>query len=194
MRREDRKKQIEETIIQQAVGLFKQKGYDNVTVEEITVHSGIAKGTFFNYFPKKEHVLLHIANTHLQLIGQIVERHSDGPLKERLLSIFRDLLAIYFQHADILRPALVETLKSAIESKNETSNITILQGTLHSLIEDAKQSHSFQSRWDSSKIASISVSLFFHALITGSATMSEGEIYASLRSQMDAVWEGISDA
>ncbi|XOS92284.1 TetR/AcrR family transcriptional regulator [Brevibacillus laterosporus] len=38
----------------QALKLFKEKGFENVTVEEITKACGIAKGTFYNYFPKKK--------------------------------------------------------------------------------------------------------------------------------------------
>ncbi|MFD0714368.1 TetR/AcrR family transcriptional regulator [Paenibacillus sp. GCM10027626] len=193
MRREARKKQIEETIIKQAIALFKQKGYDNVTVEEITLQSGIAKGTFFNYFPKKEHVLLHVATSHIKLMGEIAARHAEGAVKDRVLHIFRDLLAIYFQHAELLRLTLVETLRSAIESKEETSNIAIFQDTLRTIIEEAKQKGEFRCRWDSDMVASILVGLFFNALIAGSARMDEQAIYDSLCAQLQAIWEGIAN-
>ncbi|WP_420481884.1 TetR/AcrR family transcriptional regulator [Cohnella zeiphila] len=45
MLREPRKKKTKELIVRTAVQLFKDKGYDNVTVEEITQLCGIAKGT-----------------------------------------------------------------------------------------------------------------------------------------------------
>ena len=54
MLRETRKKELKELIFLKAVQLFQERGYENVTVQDITTACGIAKGTFFNYFPKRK--------------------------------------------------------------------------------------------------------------------------------------------
>jgi AcrR family transcriptional regulator len=46
-----------ETIIQTAVGLFKERGFDNVTIAEICKKSRVNKTTFYYYFESK-HALL----------------------------------------------------------------------------------------------------------------------------------------
>ena len=38
--------------------LFAEQGFANTTVEAITQAADVGKGTFFNYFPSKEHVLV----------------------------------------------------------------------------------------------------------------------------------------
>ena len=194
LRREARKKQIEAAIVEQAIALFKKKGYDRVTVEEITNQSGIAKGTFFNYFRKKEDVLLHLANSHMELLSQIAETHQGKPVKERLAYIYRDLLKIYFQHADLMRLTLVETLRASIGFKETASNLSLFQGTLQTVIREAQQNGELPSRWDAGMIASMVGGLFINALITGSSTMDEGQIFALLCSQLEAVWEGVANA
>jgi AcrR family transcriptional regulator len=95
MLREMRKKQTKEAIIKYSIELFKKKGYENVTVEEITTACGIAKGTFFNYFPKKEYILRYLMDSYIELLDDIVERNQHGDVKENLLHIFRDILHIF---------------------------------------------------------------------------------------------------
>lgn len=44
-------------IYQAAIALFKKRGYAATTVEEIAAAAGVAKGTFFNFYPTKLDVL-----------------------------------------------------------------------------------------------------------------------------------------
>ena len=55
--REEKKDQLRERIFQTAIQSFKSKGYEETKIIDITRQVGIAKGTFFNYFPSKDHVL-----------------------------------------------------------------------------------------------------------------------------------------
>lgn len=49
--------QNRQQVIDTAVALFKEKGYEAVTVNEICKASGIAYGTFFNHFKSKGNLL-----------------------------------------------------------------------------------------------------------------------------------------
>jgi AcrR family transcriptional regulator len=55
-RRERRRTETREKIFRAALGLFAERGFAAVTVEDITEAADVGKGTFFNYFPSKEHV------------------------------------------------------------------------------------------------------------------------------------------
>jgi AcrR family transcriptional regulator len=57
-RRERRRQETHERIFRCALRLFSQCGYLDTTVEDITEAADVAKGTFFNYFPTKEHLLV----------------------------------------------------------------------------------------------------------------------------------------
>jgi len=56
-RRERRKEETRQRIITAALSLMQEKPFDQITVEEITERADVAKGTFFLYFPTKEHLL-----------------------------------------------------------------------------------------------------------------------------------------
>jgi TetR/AcrR family transcriptional regulator, fatty acid metabolism regulator protein len=45
-------------LLQAALKLFTKHGFDKVTVEDITNHSGVSKGTFYNHFSTKEQVIV----------------------------------------------------------------------------------------------------------------------------------------
>ena len=55
-RRERKKEETKGRIAEVALELFRRKGVEATTVEEICEKADVAKGTFFNHFPHKEAV------------------------------------------------------------------------------------------------------------------------------------------
>jgi AcrR family transcriptional regulator len=56
-RRERRAAETRVRLFRSALQLIAKRGFPNVTVEEITEAADVGKGTFFNYFETKDHVL-----------------------------------------------------------------------------------------------------------------------------------------
>ncbi len=49
--------QVRTRLYEGALIRFRDQGYDATSVSELTRAAGVAKGTFFNHFPTKEHIL-----------------------------------------------------------------------------------------------------------------------------------------
>jgi AcrR family transcriptional regulator len=64
-RRERRAAETRLRLFRCALQLFSERGFSNVTVEDITEAADVGKGTFFNYFESKDYVLSVI--TEIQL-------------------------------------------------------------------------------------------------------------------------------
>jgi len=60
-RRERKKKETREKIFSNAMHLFRMQGFTATSVEQITQHADVGKGTFYNYFPTKESVILEFS-------------------------------------------------------------------------------------------------------------------------------------
>ena len=60
-RRERKKQETRQGLMEAALRLFSERGYDATTVKDITDSVDVAKGTFFNYFDTKEAILPAIA-------------------------------------------------------------------------------------------------------------------------------------
>lgn len=57
-RRERKKEETRSSIIDCAIGLFKIKGFQQTSMEEIAEQSDVSKGTLYNYFTDKESILV----------------------------------------------------------------------------------------------------------------------------------------
>lgn len=64
-----------------ALHLFAERGFPSVTVEEITEAADVGKGTFFNYFESKEHVLGVMAEIQLGKVREAITATSQGKHK-----------------------------------------------------------------------------------------------------------------
>src|SRR5262245_46831832 len=56
-RRERNKRAVRARLVAATLKLAVAHGFDGTSVAEITAQAGVAKGTFFNYFPTKEAVI-----------------------------------------------------------------------------------------------------------------------------------------
>jgi AcrR family transcriptional regulator len=56
--REDKKAQARQTISNVATALFLEKGFDAVSVADVAIAANVSKMTVFNYFPRKEDLLM----------------------------------------------------------------------------------------------------------------------------------------
>jgi AcrR family transcriptional regulator len=61
--------------------LIAKRGFSAVTVEEITESADVGKGTFFNYFESKDHVLGVMAEIQLSKVGEALSASERGKQK-----------------------------------------------------------------------------------------------------------------
>jgi AcrR family transcriptional regulator len=106
-RRERRSLELRERLFRSALDLFARKGFAETTVEDITEAADVGKGTFFNYFPSKDHILLAFGEMQLAKLRDAVEeaRHSSAHLPQYLRS-----LSVRMTQEPMRNPAIVRAL------------------------------------------------------------------------------------
>jgi TetR/AcrR family transcriptional regulator, cholesterol catabolism regulator len=96
-RRERKKLETKERILECAVALFASRGYDSTTMEEIGESADVARATVFNYFARKEDIVSEVfRRRRAQLAGLINEaKETTSNTADRLRRALGGLARLY---------------------------------------------------------------------------------------------------
>jgi AcrR family transcriptional regulator len=95
--RERKKRQTRDTIAAAALQLFSERGFDEVTVEEVARAADVSKKTVFNYFPTKEDLVFRARE---ERRAALIAGLRDRPPGTSLVEPFRALTVAYLDQIE----------------------------------------------------------------------------------------------
>lgn len=109
-RRERRKREVRERIMEAAMQRFIRQGFDATTVDQIAADADVAQKTFFNYFPSKLDLLREIAQAGIEELMLEIEviRKAELGTRERIQRFFDTVTAHVAEAGPKNRELLVE--------------------------------------------------------------------------------------
>src|ERR1700744_5494355 len=131
-RRSRRSAETRERLFLAAMGLFAEKGFAETTVEDITEAADVGKGTFFNYFPSKDHLLLAFSDMQIAKLQVAVDRvvQSREPMRSYLRSF-----GVYMTQEPARNPSLIRALLQANLSSSAVREVMRVNHALsHALL------------------------------------------------------------
>jgi AcrR family transcriptional regulator len=109
-RRERKKEETKERILKAAFDLFRRRGVEATTVEEICEKADVAKGTFFNYFPRKEAVFGYLSETWVadaeRKVGEVLAK--GGHIWARMRDVFIEFASFYEEDRELSKHMAAE--------------------------------------------------------------------------------------
>lgn len=104
-RRERHRTQTRERLYQAALQLFAERGFLKTTVEDITEAADVGKGTFFNYFQTKEHILAEFGGGYVSAMEHALEeaRATEGPIIDVIRELAITSIRKINEHEALLR-------------------------------------------------------------------------------------------
>jgi TetR/AcrR family transcriptional regulator, repressor for uid operon len=88
---DEHKDNVRRKIMDAALTCLERNDFQDVTTRELLSEAGLSTGTFYNYFPSKEHLYEALAEERLSLdIAEVID--DSRPLGESLLVFVRDFL------------------------------------------------------------------------------------------------------
>ena len=154
-RRERRAAETRVKLFRSALQLFSERGFANVTVEEITEAADVGKGTFFNYFETKDHVLGVLAEIQVSKLHEAIEATGKGkkPLRTVLYELVQRLAEEPGRSPGLARTFISSFLASAAVRTTVQGNMRMGRGILAELVASGQERGEIDPRLNKDKVA-----------------------------------------
>ncbi|MCW5201905.1 TetR/AcrR family transcriptional regulator [Desulfobulbus sp. US2] len=108
--REQKKKATRAAIMEAAINLFGERGYQSTSVSSLAKAAGIGKGTIYSYFTSKNEILLAFCEDELTFIHDEIQKklNPDAPLAEKMLLVLMSEFCFVTKNKDFGRTLLRE--------------------------------------------------------------------------------------
>src|SRR5260370_41716452 len=192
-RRQRHSAEIRERLFRAALELFAQKGFVETTVEDITEAADVGKGTFFNYFPSKDHILLAFGEMQLGKLEAAIEmaRRTNEPMPDFLRS-----LGVRMTQEPTRNPAIIRALLQAYLSTTPVRAAMIdLQKRVHALhtqmIQLGQDRGEIRNDLPATEIANVFRQTIFGTLLI-SSLHAAATLHDSLTAAFNLLWTGLA--
>jgi AcrR family transcriptional regulator len=161
-RRERKKLETRQSLMEAALQLFGERGYEATTVEDITSAADVAKGTFFNYFETKEAILPAIAASRLEQLEEALRPERGAPDSP----VARIKLALHLvAESPLCQKKLARHLFAAMMHRREIGPGHALRDLLAEQVRQAQAAGEICSSLDPLYLAGVLRALFFQRLV-----------------------------
>src|SRR6202795_2801587 len=192
-RRARRSADIRARLFRSALELFGKKGFAETTVEDITEAADVGKGTFFNYFPSRDHILLAFGEMQLSKLESAIElaRESGEPMPEFLRS-----LGVRMTQEPTRNPAIIRALLQAYLSTTPVRAAMMdLQSRVHTLhtqmIQLGQDRGEIRSDLPAAEIAHVFRQTIFGTLLIWSL-YGDATLHSRIETAFNLLWSGLA--
>lgn len=139
MRASTRKKR--DHVIEVALSLFIDRGYENVSVDDIIAATHTSKGTFYHYFNSKEDILAQVGERQLSVIKEWLEMQPSQvrSLESHVNRLFLDLASTIQSAPRLIRSMNALTMRNETIARKNQEQILLLKESLLRWLPDAQK-------------------------------------------------------
>ncbi|MDO9518548.1 MAG: TetR/AcrR family transcriptional regulator [Methanosarcinaceae archaeon] len=195
--REKKKTETKNKIFEVSGRLFKEKGFEKTTVDEITKEAGIAKGTFFNYFPTKEALLLYFGEQKEELIYDLIENETMKgiPTKEKITNFLVFLAESVEKDKALTKLMVFEYTRYMVHSGlgpcEDKCRLHRLTETVCGLLDEGAKIGDVKTSLDVYKASEIITGVYLHSLIMWLNSEDKISFSNDISGKINMLFEGI---
>jgi AcrR family transcriptional regulator len=191
-RRERRKTETLNRILSSAIRLFGERGYAETTVEDITEAADIGKGTFFNYFPTKDAVLVAIFDALRQEFAALEARASQvGDARQALHDFIHENLSSTVRTPRLIRGIFGHALNDPEMGRRVESVMLQARQAITILFESGQKLGQIRRDIPAPVLARTFQQFIFGTQIVWALTTEE-DLHCWVDVMLDVFWNGAS--
>jgi AcrR family transcriptional regulator len=192
-RRARRRAETRARILRAALDLFARQGFFATTVEQITEAADVGKGTFFNYFPSKEHALAGFGEIQVSKVQVALAeiRQGAGPLRAVLRRLAHALAEEPGRSPSLVRGLLAAHSSSESFLKVMRHNLVRGRRVLARVVAEGQRRGEIRLDIKPAELAGLFQQTFFGALMLWALNPSS-QLPAWLDATLDLFWSGIA--
>ncbi len=153
--REKKKEIKKEQIVRAAIELYKKRGFEKTTVEDIALNANVATGTFYTYFKEKDDVFLFFWNKASRKSTEWVQKKMEtkNDFFDQLELLVNRYLKNVFQDKEFAKHIFIH--KRLPKWGTQDENELRLLNSISRIIEHAKQMNLINKQVATEQIAEI---------------------------------------
>lgn len=192
-RRQRRSAETRERLFRAALATFAQKGFAETTVEDITNAADVGKGTFFNYFPSKDHILLAFGELQLAKLEAMVE---ESRLTSESMPVFLRSLGARMTQEPTRNPAIIRALLQAYLSTTPVRHAMVdlqkrVQALHTDMIQLGQERGEIRGDLPAAEIAHVFRQTIFGTLLVWSL-YGDASLHARMDAAFHVLWSGLA--
>lgn len=163
--RERKKQETRRKILQAALHLFRELGFDSTTIDMIAEKAEVARGTVFLHFPSKEVILAQWTHERMrELIGRSTEwNRPELSCEDKILAIFKIFTVENRQHFDLVRISVRSILTNNTSALHDQEQRMSLRQLFSDILEEGQEQGQIAEHVDPIIAANMLENIYLHA-------------------------------
>jgi AcrR family transcriptional regulator len=190
-RRERRRAETAKRILDTAMRLFMEQGYASTTVEAITEAADIGKGTFFNYFPSKEHLVIAFCELQVARLATAAGSAKDADSMRVLIEgVARTVAASWQGNRRFLRSMFGAVLSNDMLSARFEELLAVARHNATLLLKEGQRRGEIRGDIPAARLAHMLQQNMIGAQLVW-PMRSGRDLGAWMQQSLDLLWQGI---
>lgn len=187
-RRERKKRETRARILDAALTLMAERGYDAVKIEDIAARADIANATFFLHFPTKSSLITAFTEQVSEKIAARLEGFRLSAV-EKLELLRAIVLDEWGRHAALLRKLVADAAAEDGAALFESS--ASLAALIRSVVAEGQAAGEFSAEFSAETVAQCLLSAWRAATLNWAATGDDAGARRANRDALDLVLRGV---
>jgi protoporphyrinogen oxidase len=175
----DATKKKRDLVIHVALNMFIEKGFDNVSVDDIIAATNTSKGTFYHYFKSKDDIAGEVNRKQMELIRTWVQQPTlkVESLEGHINRLFLDLASTTAKYHKLIRSLMILSMQNKSLFKSEDDLFQCLYKSLQVWLPDPRK-------------AELLVTAYLGSVMAWSV-LDHDDLTNRVHRNLDLVWAGI---